>query len=319
MSGPHFASSLPMRVAAIDIGTNTILLLVAEIFPDGRVNPVLELQEIPRLGQSVDARRRLSQEAIQRSTNIIERYAHTARSAGAVRIAACGTSALRDAANRDQFIRLVAERTGITVKVLSGREEAALTYAGAVADLLPSDSQEPCAVLDIGGGSTELAFGQGSKIESAGSIDIGAVRLTERYFSNQPAPSEVISQAQAIVREALVTVKGTRDGRRLVAVAGTPVTLASILLELPGYDPVASHGATLSRAALRALLAKLQTLSVPEIARIPQVEPGREDVLLAGALILDEVMDKLSVGEILVSARGLRYGIAAAEGIGSQK
>jgi len=306
-----------MRVAAIDIGTNTILLLVAEVFPDGRVHPILELQEIPRLGKSVDARRRLSHEAIQRSAQIIGRYVQTARQGGAVRIVACGTSALRDAANRDQFIRLVAERTGITVKVLSGPEEAELTYAGAVADLLPSASEEPCAVLDIGGGSTELAFGQGRRLESAGSIDIGAVRLTERYFSSQPPSNGEISEAQAITREALAPLKVTGGGHRLIVVAGTPVTLASILLELPGYDPVASHGASLSRASLRDLIARLQTMSVPEIAKIPQVEPGREDVLLAGALILDEVMEKLGAGEVTVSARGLRYGLAAVEGMSS--
>lgn len=306
-----------MRVAAIDIGTNTILLLVAEVFPDGRVNPVLELQDIPRLGKGVDAQRRLAHDAVMRSAKVIEHYVQSARSAGAVRVVACGTSALRDATNRDQFIRLVAERTGITVRVLSGREEAELTYAGAVADLIASASDEPCAVLDIGGGSTELALGQGRKLESAGSIDIGAVRLTERYFAAQPPSADVISEAGAIIREALVPLKVTQQVHRLIAVAGTPVTLASILLEFPGYDPIAAHGATITRASLRELLTRLEVMTVQEIAKIPQVEPGREDVLLAGALILDEVMEKLSIGELLVSARGLRYGIAAAEGVRS--
>jgi exopolyphosphatase / guanosine-5'-triphosphate,3'-diphosphate pyrophosphatase len=304
-----------MRLAAIDIGTNTILLLVADLEPGGTVRPVLDLQEIPRLGKGVDRDRRLSPEAMERSLRVLERYADEARHAGAARIVACGTSALRDASNRGEFVEAVKRRTGIVITILSGREEADRTYLGAVADLEPMESSQECAVLDIGGGSTEIVFGRGHRPDSLHSFDIGAVRLTERYFQDQPPPAPQIDEARALVQSAFAPLKERPRPRRVIAVAGTPVTLASLLLDLSHYDAAITHGKTVSREAIGNLLTRFGSMDVASIGKLPQVQPGREDVLLAGTLILDEALHLLGVEEFQVSSRGLRFGIAVMDGM----
>jgi exopolyphosphatase/guanosine-5'-triphosphate,3'-diphosphate pyrophosphatase len=304
-----------MRLAAIDIGTNTILLLVAEVAADGFVRPVLELQEIPRLGAGVDRNRRLSEPSMQRALRILEQYAQTARQAGAQRILACGTSALRDASNGQDFLRLAQERTGIAIKVLSGREEAERTFVGAVSDLLPEDSTTPCAVIDIGGGSTEVVFGTGRRLLSACSVDVGAVRLTERYFHPLPPSPEALRDAGRAVHSSLSAIAPGLPVGPVIGVAGTPVTLASMVLNLPAFDPIATHGKKLHVQAIHQMRDRLASMSSSQVAQLPQVQPGREDVLLAGTMILAEVLQQLHAEEMWVSSRGLRYGIAMVDGM----
>jgi exopolyphosphatase/guanosine-5'-triphosphate,3'-diphosphate pyrophosphatase len=304
-----------MRLGTIDIGTNTILLLVADVSPDGTATPVLELQELPRLGKRVDRNRRLLPGAMERSIQIIEEFATRAREAGAERIIACGTSALRDAANREEFSKLLGTRTGLALKVLSGEEEAERTYLGAVSDIVPAGSLEPCCVLDVGGGSTEVVLGRGQTVESAKSIDIGAVRLTERFFQTLPATAKAVREAQSFVRREITATARTTTANKLIAVAGTPVTLASILLGRPRFDPIAVHGTMYSRDQLGNLMSSLETMPLGQIAKLPQVQAGREDVILAGTLILINAMDHFGVETMLVSNRGLRYGIALIDGL----
>lgn len=301
-----------MRIASIDIGTNTVLLLVADIGPTGYITPLRQEQRIPRLGKNVDAHGAISQSGIEAVAQILSEYAIIARDLQCEHIAACATSAVRDARNGSDLVSHILHSTGIHVDVLSGDEEARMTFAGALSGLPPVDG--PVAVLDIGGGSTELSYRHtahqngNSQMERA-SMQMGAVRLTERFLADHPPTPEALRSAAVYVQEELAAVRNPGFSRyRLIAVAGTATTLACLDLNLREFDSSLVNGYLLPYERVNAWFARLAASRHEDIAAMSSATAGRADILTAGILILREVMQTLGFSAVEVSDRGLRFG-----------
>jgi exopolyphosphatase / guanosine-5'-triphosphate,3'-diphosphate pyrophosphatase len=298
---------LTERYAAIDVGTNTVLLLVAER-RGATLAPVLERAEITRLGRGVDAAGRLDPAALRDTVRVIAEYAAAARGLGARVLACVATSAARDAANGAEFFAAVREQAGLSAEIISGDEEARLVYASAVRDF---GAGGPLAVLDVGGGSTEFIVGEGPAPRARTSLQVGAVRLTERHVTTDPIAPAEWRRLRAAAREALAPVAGlaARDGATLVGVAGTVTTLCAVSLALPVYEAGQVHGRVMTRAEVEALLERLAALPVAARAALPGMEPKRADVILAGGAIVAEAMDLAGFDRLTVSDRGVRWGL----------
>ena len=308
------------RVAAVDCGTNSIRLLVADVPPEGAHTDVLRRREVVRLGQGVDATGRLAPEAIERTRLVLVEYAAQARELGAERVRMVATSATRDAVNRVDFEDMVTATLGQLPDVASGVEEAGLSYLGATASLAgaaraqgTADPEPPYLVVDIGGGSTEFVRGDAAGPRAARSVDVGCVRLTERHLHSDPPRPDEVQAAEADIRAALALVAAdvpVAETRTLVGLAGSVTTVAALALHLPAYDPLAIHGSRIPVAAVRSVSAGLLTATREERAGYPVMHPGRVDVIGAGALILRVVMDAFDLEEVVVSEHDILDGIA---------
>ena len=300
------------RVAAIDCGTNSIRLLVAEV-ADGVLLDCVRRMEVVRLGQDVDRTGRLADEALARTFAAVDEYAKVIASYGAERVRFVATSASRDAENSDVFVAGVQRRLGIAPEVVAGSDEASLSFAGATRELLADGSvPPPFIVIDIGGGSTEFVRGSES-VEAARSVDIGCVRLTERHLAGDPPTKAqvdaTIADIDAAINEAALTVPLDGDVT-LVGLAGSVTTVAAMALHLRAYDAAAIHHSHISAADVHATTYRLLAMTRAERAKIPVMHPGRVDVIGAGALVLDRIMLRLGVPEVLVSERDILDGIA---------
>lgn len=303
-----------MRLTSIDIGTNTILMLVADVAADGTISPVRDEQVIARLGKGVDANRRITAETSDRVLRFLQDYKAISDSLHSEKIIACGTSSLRDASNSREFIRFMKEKLGLEITVLSGEEEAELTFRGAVSEFSSLAADQPLAVLDIGGGSTELTTGIGASVTGTVTLDLGCVRLTERILLSSPPTSPALNHAISDVRDAVLSFPQLRPQTRLIGVAGTVTTLAAIDLKLESYDRSRVSGHFLTFEAIEHVFNRLRSYTLERIAReFPQIESGRADIILAGILILMESIKRFDVRGITVSDRGLRYGMALRE------
>lgn len=301
----------PGRVAAVDQGTNSIRLLVAE--PDGRggFGELARDMVITRLGYRVDETRRLDPEALQRTAWVLAWYCRRARALHAERIRVAATSAVRDAANREAYAAAVREHSGTELEVLSGEREAALSFLGATAGLDRAEAEPPYLVLDIGGGSTELVLGDGAPV-AAISTELGSVRLTERFVTTDPpVPPELEAMAAAIeiVLDEVEARLAVGRARTLISVAGTATTLQAISLGLAIYDPERTHRTWLSLAEVERLLDELARMTDAERAAIPVMAPGRGDVIVAGALVLARVMRRFGFDRTLVSETDILDGL----------
>jgi exopolyphosphatase/guanosine-5'-triphosphate,3'-diphosphate pyrophosphatase len=299
----------PMRVAAIDCGTNSIRLLIADI--DGsNFREVVRDMEIVRLGQGVDETGQFHPDAIARTLTAVDKFAAEIAKRGVEKIRFCATSATRDATNRHLFVDGVRERLGIELEVISGDEEAALSFAGAIKDLDPSNG--PFLVVDIGGGSTEFVFGT-STVEAARSVNIGCVRMTERHISSDPATPEQIELArtdiQAAIAQAAAVVPITK-AKTLVAVAGTATTVAAAALELPEYDRFAIHLSRISAQQTHDAATMFATKSREQRLLLGYMHPGRVDVIAAGSLVLSEIMKATGATEFVASESDILDGMA---------
>jgi len=298
-----------MRVAAIDCGTNSIRLLIADI--DGsNFREVVRDMEIVRLGQGVDQTGQFHPDAINRTLAAVDKFAAEIAKRGVEKIRFCATSATRDATNRHLFVDGVRERLGIEVEVISGDEEAALSFAGAIQDLVPS--QGPFLVVDIGGGSTEFVFGTTS-VESARSVNIGCVRMSERHFANDPATPAQIESAridiQAAIAIAAAEVPITK-AKTLVAVAGTATTVAAAGLDLNEYDRYAIHLARISAQQVHDAATMFATQTREQRLALGYMHPGRVDVIAAGSLVLSEIMKATGATEFVASESDILDGMA---------
>jgi exopolyphosphatase/guanosine-5'-triphosphate,3'-diphosphate pyrophosphatase len=304
------------RRAAIDVGTNTVLLLVAER-RGGAFEPVSERAEITRLGRGVDAAGRLDPAAIAATVEVLARFAAEARSLGARDIACVATSAARDAANGPEFFEAARAAAGLVPEVISGEEEARLVYASAWRDFGAADAAgghaRTLAVLDVGGGSTEFTFGEGPAPRGRTSLQLGAVRLTERVVAADPPSAAERDRLRADAAAALAALPagaiGDPAAGRLVGVAGTVTTLAAVRQKLAAYDAGRVHGAALSRDDVEALLRELSALPLAARAALPGMEPKRADVIVAGCAIVLEAMRALGYDRLTVSDRGVRWGL----------
>jgi exopolyphosphatase/guanosine-5'-triphosphate,3'-diphosphate pyrophosphatase len=297
------------RVATLDIGTNSVLLLIAEATPEGP-RAVLERATITRLGEGVDRTRMLAPAARERTLRCLESYAEDMRAFGANTRAAVGTSALRDAEGGGDFTREVANVIGVAPQVIDGMREAALTFRGALSGLAVRGD---LTVFDVGGGSTEIVQGtrgEAARADSSVSLDIGSVRLFERHVTSDPPSQHDLARVRADIDAALESAPRAQTPRILVGVAGTVTTLASIALELADYDPARVHGFVLTRSVVADVARKLERLSLPERRTLRGLDPKRADVIVAGALIVERVMDRANASELVVSDRGVRWGLA---------
>ncbi len=302
-----------MRVATIDIGTNAVLLLVADSQPDGALGVVVERATITRLGEGVDRTRTLSPEAITRTRACLEDYAKLVGKLDVERIAIVGTSAMRDAHGAGELRASIQALFGVEVRVLSGSEEARMTFAGAV-DGLTFGAEGETAVFDIGGGSTEVVFGRRSESEPAlsyvESFDVGSVRLTERHVAGDPpTESELVALARS-AHAAFAAVPPLPPGSIPVGVAGTMTTLAAIVFAIVPYDGARVHGVMLPRRQLRQVVQRLASLDVASRRSVPGMEPKRADVIVAGGYVALALLDHWQVDAVRVSDRGLRWGLA---------
>lgn len=302
------------RVAAIDIGTNTVLMLVAER-REGEVVALEEHAEITRLGAGVDRTKRLDPEAVQRTLDALERYAARARALGVTAIAAVATSAARDATNGPDFQARAAAILGGDVSVASGGREAILTFRGALGGLGLTDGAR-AAVIDVGGGSTELVVGEvRGAIAWAHSYDVGSVRLTERHVHEDPPSGEALEAVRADARATFATPTppigaGHAPLDAVVAIAGTATTYAAIDLGLVDYAAAPPHGHVLDLARIEALVRELAAVPLDARRARAGLEPKRADVIVAGGLVLAEAARALAAGRVVVSDRGVRWGLA---------
>ena len=284
-----------MRVAAVDLGTNSTRLLVADV-DGGRVEEVARQSVITRLGEGVDERRKLLPLPVARVRNVLSDYRREAERLGAERVLTIGTSAVRDAENGEAFLGEIEWSYGFATRLVTGDEEAELTLRG-VATGRPLD--EGTLVLDVGGGSTEL-----TTTSECTSIDAGSVRLTERHLRSDPPAASALAAAAREVRDLLPALAPTAA----VGVAGTITTLAA--LELGGYDRDRVHGYQLSRAAAERQLERLASLPLAERRELPGLEPERAPVIVGGALIVCTVLDRYGLQGLEVSERDLLHGAA---------
>jgi exopolyphosphatase/guanosine-5'-triphosphate,3'-diphosphate pyrophosphatase len=299
------------RVAAIDCGTNSVRLLIADIGEE--LTDVERKMEIVRLGQGVDQTGELAPEALDRTFTAMRGYAELIRHHGVERVRVCATSATRDARNRGDFVAGVDEIFGVKPEVVTGDEEALLSFTGATKDLVALRPPRPYLVVDIGGGSTEFVVGA-STVNAARSVDIGCVRMTERHFkgANPPSPDQV-ADAVADIDTALARVKETvpvAEARTLVGLAGSVTTIAAIALGLDTYDAEKIHLSRITAAQVHEITRDLLRATHEERAALGVMHPGRVDVIGAGALILDRIMREYGFGAVVVSEHDILDGIA---------
>jgi exopolyphosphatase / guanosine-5'-triphosphate,3'-diphosphate pyrophosphatase len=297
------------RVAAVDCGTNSLRLLLADVDPARAVlTDVVRRMEIVRLGQGVDKTGRLAPEAVARTIAVLRDYAGIIAGSGAQAVRMVATSATRDADNAAEFVGEVKEVLGVAPEVLSGAEEAMLSFTGATAELAARPGG-PYLVVDIGGGSTEFVLSAVHVV----SVDIGCVRMTERHLHGDPPARTEVAAAVADIDAALDTVAGAvpvRQARTLIGLAGSVTTVAAIAMGLPAYDAARTHHARVSAAEVHDVTVSL--LAQPRAARatIGVMHPGRVDVIGGGALVLNRIMQRFEFGEVLVSEHDVLDGIA---------
>ena len=299
------------RFAAIDIGTNTILLLIAELGESGTFRVLDDRAEITRLGAGVDRTRRIGSEGEGRSIQVLKGYLERCGNLGVEEIAAVGTSALRDARNAEDFKARLKQELGLDLRVLSGEEEAAYSYL-AVQRGLALEGKE-ILVVDVGGGSTEFIWGRGGTLHRSISLNLGSARLTERFLISDPAREEECAQLTVAIDRGLQPlvkdweVEGKFD--TMVGIAGTFTTLAAIEKGLRQYSHSEVHGSCLSRAEVERQIQLFKEKTVAERKEIPGLEPKRVDVILAGTLLIDRIMALFRIDQVTVSDQGVRYGL----------
>jgi exopolyphosphatase/guanosine-5'-triphosphate,3'-diphosphate pyrophosphatase len=301
------------RVAAIDVGTNSSRLLVADV--DGEhLTPVERRSRVTRLGRGVDLSGRLSAEAIEEVCATIAEYVALIEELGAERVEAIATSAVRDAENGGAFVAELRERFALSPRVLDGEDEARLTYLGATSEHVP---EAPTLVVDIGGGSTELIVGRGREIEFHASMQAGVVRHTERHLTSDPPTARELESLAGDVRGLIDrTIAGWPGADEGIAVAGTPTSLAAIEMALEPYDPTRVHGHTLTLPSIQRMLSQLASAPLAERVEIPGLHPDRAPTIVAGVVILIETMRAFGLEELVASEHDILYGtaISAASG-----
>ncbi len=301
-----------MRIATIDIGTNTILMLIADVHDDGSLTMHSDRQVIARVGKGVDKTGAIAWDAFTRSEQFLLQYLAEARDAGVDLVRAVGTSALRDAHNGDEYIEYMREKLGLEIEILSGDEEALWTYGGAISGF--PDRAGKFAVLDIGGGSTELTVGEGFRIVGRKSVDIGCVRLTEKFLHHAPPREDEIAAMLKHIDGAIGQYPVFDPAAtHFVGVAGTVTTLAAVELGLAAYDGEKISGFRLTGEMIQQRFEEFRGMTREALQDAMHIDPGRADIILVGIGILKRLTEKRNIPAITVSERGLRYGLAIRE------
>jgi len=295
-----------MRIASIDIGTNTILLLIAEIEGE-KLEPLFEVETIVRLGEGVHKNGILLKEAMNRGLQTLTQYLERCQAMEAQKIFAAGTSALREAKNSDDFLRMIKDRLDLSIEIISGEEEAQLSFLAVARDL--KELKKSILVVDVGGGSTEFILGKGERIEQWVSLPLGSVRFTEQFLLSDPVREKEWEQMERKIEELLVNIPHSQEPLSMVAVGGTATTLASVEQGLEEFIPEKIHHFLLKKEGLKNQLLLYRSKTVEERKKIPGLPPNRADVVLAGGAILYRAMEELNCPSVLVSCHGIRYGL----------
>lgn len=308
-----------MRRTTIDIGTNTILMLIAETAKDGSVKTILDMQRVPRLGKGVDKNRNILPESIQKAVDILNEYKKISSQNGSESITATATSFIRDSHNKTEFIEAVNEATGIKIEILSGDDEAKWTFVGGIYDKVCSSSSK-ITTIDIGGGSTEITTAsvnesivknkQFDLLPLTGkSLNIGSVRINEKFLSHHPPAYENIAEAEKFINEHLENIDFNIQGSELIGVAGTITTLGAIKLKLNKFEAEKVDNLNISIDEIEKILSSLTPLTLEELYTMGDYMTGRADIVIPGILILKCFMVKFGFSTLKVSTKGLRYGI----------
>jgi exopolyphosphatase/guanosine-5'-triphosphate,3'-diphosphate pyrophosphatase len=297
-----------MTVASIDIGTNTVLLIIAVLDSNSKKIEVLfDDQKIPRIGEGLKPGLEIKEVKVHSLLEVLSNFKKQIGKFRCDKILVTATNAFRIASNRDQLVELIKNHLGLEVKVVSGQDEARLTFLGCTFE---ESSYSSCAVIDIGGGSTEISFGTKGKISHEFSFPMGVVNLSEKYFTNDPPTFYEIENVRRAIRSELrISIAKKFEHQKTIAVAGTPTTLACIKKNLVEYDEALIEGEILTASEIKSFAEKLSKMSSHEILKNYQsVVNGRQDVLLAGIILLEEVMNRHEIKEVVVSSKGVRYG-----------
>ncbi len=297
----------PERYAVIDVGTNSVKFHVGERDTAGGWRAVADRAEITRLGEGLEASGEIAPAALERTAEAIAGMAAEAKRGGAVAIAAVGTAGLRVARNGDAVVAVIRARTGVTVDVIPGDEESRLAFLAAAAGLGLGD--EPLVVFDTGGGSTQFTFGRGGHVDERFSLEVGAVRYTERFGLGDVVTSEILGEAMAAISADLARIEGRPAPEALAAMGGAVTNMAAVRHGMATYDPDVVQGTVLDRAEIDRQIELYRTRGVEARRAIVGLQPKRADVILAGACIVRTVMDKLGQDALTVSDRGLRHGL----------
>ncbi|MBE0645230.1 MAG: hypothetical protein IH600_14195 [Bacteroidetes bacterium] len=301
-----------MKIASIDIGTNTILMLIAEVAEDGGLHVISDEQVVARVGRGVDRTGTIEWDAFTRSERFLAAYLEKAGRHGVDLIRCTGTSALRDARNGDDYLDYMYQKLNLEIEILSGAEEALWTYGGAISGFAERDSAY--AVLDIGGGSTELTVGKGFHIADRLSQDIGCVRLTEKLLHHTPPTDAEIASLFATIDTAIQGYPVfDAAATTFVGVAGTVTTLAAVEQGLAEYNREKVAGFVLTKEMICRRFDEFRYMSKDELQNLMRIDPGRADIILVGVAILKRLMELRPIPSIVVSERGLRYGIVMRE------
>ena len=291
------------RIAALDIGTNTILMVIAKVHDSCKFSVISDSHSLARLGESVSSTRLIQPQAVERAKNILIEYKKLILQNDVDRIYAVGTAVFRDAANGEAVRKELTDTLGTEIKIIEGVEEARLSFLGAIEN--PTRS----IMIDIGGGSTEIAIGKDFKVEISQSLKMGAVKLFENIIQTNPAKKDKIEKARQFIRSLLKTVPSNHENTILYAVAGTPTTLAQIALDLKEFDSALIQGYIFNRNRLNEIINTLSNMTSTEIVEQFNIPLMRADVITTGAIILDEILNHFSLYDFIVSGYGLRYGV----------
>ena len=301
-----------MRVAALDCGTNSLRLLIADVNEaEGSLTDVDRKMQIVRLGEGVDKTGVFADAALTRTFDALDEYASLIKQRGVERVSMVATSATRDATNRAEFVAGVKQRIGVEPQVITGNQEASLSFQGATRGF-QGQHTPPFLVIDLGGGSTELVVGVDS-VQAAYSMDVGCVRMSERHLATDPPTQHQVEGLRGDVQAALASAREVVDfgkARTMVGVAGTVTTVAAMYLNLPAYDPKALHGARVPVSGVNAVADELSRMPRSQIAKLPFMHPGRVDVITAGALVLSEVCSAIGLPELIASELDILDGLA---------
>jgi exopolyphosphatase / guanosine-5'-triphosphate,3'-diphosphate pyrophosphatase len=297
------------KAAALDVGTNSIKIVVGQINEDGVPRVLREATTNPRLGEGVDETRQIDPEAQERAMNAIGRLVGIAKSMGANQTRIVATSAVRDAANREELIDRVRQRFSLGLEVLSEEEEARLSHLAVDEDPMLGKFDGNQATVDVGGGSTELTLAKANTILRSTSVKLGAVRLTERFLDADTPTTAMIAEAKDYAVDMLLGAVGRFEADRVVGVGGTAVNLARIWHEIPEDKTEEAHGSAITHSNIKALIDGMCALTLEKRRTLVGLEPERADIIVAGAVIFDAILDVLGREEMIVSTRGLRHGI----------
>jgi exopolyphosphatase/guanosine-5'-triphosphate,3'-diphosphate pyrophosphatase len=294
------------RVASIDIGTNTILLLIAKVEGE-KIHPLFEIETVVRLGEGVQKDGLLLKEAMDRGLQTLAQYLKRCQEWEVQKIFAAGTSALREAKNSEDFLRLAKEKFDLSIEVISGEEEAKLSFLAVTKDI--TETKKPILVVDVGGGSTEFILGKGNQILQWISLPLGSVRFTEEFLHSDPVQDEEWNGMEKKIRGHLVSIPHSSESISMVAVGGTATTLASVEQGLEDFIAEKIHHFILEKEALNNQLLLYQSKTIDERKKIPGLPMARADVILAGGAILYLAMEELKCSSVLISCHGVRYGL----------